>query len=573
MNKTAIYHLSDLPYAFPIDENTLRVRLQTEKNDIKEAYVHYIDRYVTSDNYTKKKMDLWLETELFDYYIADISQKYNRYRYFFELIDDEDNHLFYNERGFYTIAPNTYDSFGFIYPYIAKTDLYDGVDWLKNGVVYQVFPARFARGNEHPNALPWGSVKENVVIEMDFGGDLRGIINHIPYLSDLGITILYMTPIFKSPSNHKYDTEDYFSVDPSFGTDDDLVELVKKCHDVGIRVVLDAVLNHSGDRFFAFLDVLKNQEKSKYSSWYYLEDFPVTQNPHNYYTFANDCVGMPKLNYSCKELRDYFLNFATYWIKKADIDGWRLDIGNEVPHEFWKDFKKEVRKIKKDFIISGEVFNNASPFLRGDEFDSVMNYMFRYSLTNFLASNNFDAAKAMSFIDNNKTLYTDQINSHLWNLIDSHDTQRFLTDCKGNVNLLKLACVMQFTMIGVPFVYYGTEVGMEGKNDPDNRRCMLWENQNLNLFDFYKKMIKIRKENEALISGSMKVLCALDDILIYERIKDGELIRVYINRGKEEYNALIEDNLTNLFTEEKLNASKVIIGGEDFLILKGVKNG
>ena len=537
MNKHAVYHILDVPYAYGKDRDTLVLRIRVAKNDIKECSVLYKCRYEWESEYKRKNMKVVAETELFTYYETEISIDKNRYRYYFELKDNNDDVLIYNERGFENNSYEYKDLAAFQFPYIAEEDLYKEEKWLQEAVVYQIFPDRFFNGNEliNPKGVKeWG--KGKVDKHSMFGGDIRGIIEKVDYLKDLGVNLLYLTPIFKSSTNHKYNTQDYFDIDPQFGTIEDAKELVKKCHDNGIRIVFDAVFNHSGNDFFAFRDILENQEKSKYKDWYFIDSWPVEVEKCNYYTFANGCSSMPKLNTNNREVREYLLSVAKYWIREVDIDGWRLDVCDEVSHDFWRDFRKAVKSVKSDAIIIGEIMHEANSFLKGDQLDSIMNYPFKNATIDYFGKSNISSREYLDILAANRMLYMDSITRQMWNLIGSHDTKRILNECNNEVDRVKLAMVMQFTYIGVPYIYYGDEIGLKGGEDPDNRRCMIWEDkkQNKELLELCKKLISIRKENKSLIDGKFKEVCCDENIIAFIRDNNKEKVFVAFNNSLEE---------------------------------------
>ena len=537
MNKHAVYHILDVPYAYGKDKDTLVLRIRVAKNDIKECSVLYKCRYEWDSEYKRKNMKVVAETELFTYYEAEISIDKNRYRYYFELKDNNDDVFIYNERGFENNSYEYKDLAAFQFPYIAEEDLYKEEKWLQEAVVYQIFPDRFFNGNEliNPKGVKeWG--KGKVDKRSMFGGDIRGIIEKVDYLKDLGVNLLYLTPIFKSSTNHKYNTQDYFDIDPQFGTIEDAKELVKKCHDNGIRIVFDAVFNHSGNDFFAFRDILKNQENSRYKDWYFIDSWPVEVEKCNYYTFANRCSNMPKLNTNNREVREYLLSVAKYWIREVDIDGWRLDVCDEVSHDFWRDFRKAVKSVKSDAIIIGEIMHEANSFLKGDQLDSIMNYPFKNATIDYFGKSNISSREYLDILAANRMLYMDSITRQMWNLIGSHDTKRILNECNNEVDRVKLAMVMQFTYIGVPYIYYGDEIGLKGGEDPDNRRCMIWEDkkQNKELLELCKKLISIRKENKSLIDGKFKEVCCDENIIAFIRDNNKEKVFVAFNNSLEE---------------------------------------
>ncbi|MDD7794437.1 glycoside hydrolase family 13 protein [Clostridium sp. 'White wine YQ'] len=563
MNKHAIYHITDTPYAYGKDLNTLRVVLRTANGDIKECILCYKDRYDWKDEFLTERMQIDRTTELYDFYKADISVERNRYRYFFKLVDKEDNIYYLDERGLRDYKIPKDEATAFQYPYIAEGDLYKEVNWLQESVVYQIFVDRFCNGdkdNDPKNTLKWGSP---VTPKSMFGGDIKGIISKLDYLKDLGVDLIYLTPIFKSSSNHKYDVNDYYNIDPQFGTLEEGKTLVSECHKRGIRIVFDCVFNHSGDDFFAFQDVLKNGEKSKYKDWYFIDSYPVDQKKVNYYSFSNHIKSMPKLNTSNKEVKEYLLKVGEFWIKEVGIDGWRLDVCDEVDHKFWRSFKDRVKECKNDSIIIGEIMHEATSFLKGDQMDGIMNYPFKGALIDFFARRAITVEQFNEILGQNSTIYMEGITRQLWNLIGSHDTQRFLTECEDDIERMKLAIGFQFSYIGVPYIYYGDEIGLTGGEDPESRKCMIWEKdkQNLELFDWYKCLIKIRKDNLSLVYGDYKVLYCKENVLIFERNFNGEKIIVAINNNYKKYyvNLGLDTMAKDLLKDGVVDLSKTLI--------------
>ncbi len=538
MNKHAIYHVPDTPYAYGKDIDTLTVRLKVAKDDVNVCKIFYKDRYDESNPFEYKELEITAETDLFSFYQGDISLFRNRYKYFFELVDYDGNQYIYDERGVRVGNAGNNDITPFQFAYIAKGDLYEESKWLQESVAYQIFVDRFNNGDESINpkgTMKWGNV--NLTFKSRFGGDIQGIINKLDYLKDLGINLIYLTPIFQSNTAHKYNVTDYYAIDSEFGDLEKIKELVKCCHEKGIKLVLDAVFNHSGSDFFAFQDLLKNQEKSEYVDWYFVDSFPVTESRNTYYTFGDNHRNMPKLNTNNEGVREYLLKVSEYWIKEVGIDGWRLDVCDEVDHDFWRAFKKAVKRANKDAVIIGEIMHEASSFLKGDQMDSIMNYPFKLAMVDFFAKKTIGAEQFNSVLALNRSLYMDSISKQMWNLIGSHDTPRFLTECGEDIDKMKLAIEFQFTYIGVPYIYYGDEVGMTGSQDPYSRKCMIWEDemQNHEIYNCYKKMIKFRKENKVLIYGDYKILYCKDSVLVYSRSYEDKKMIIAINNNKHNY--------------------------------------
>lgn len=507
----SILHQPYGSYAFPIDHQTLRIRLRAKKNELKQITLLLGDRYQPIENDLPFIMENIAKDELFDYFQVDLHSDTRRLRYTFFIENKKGDAWWYGDKG---IVKDRQYAGDFQFPYINEADLFDVPEWAKEGIVYQIFPERFKNGNKQndpSNVEAWGGKPK---YHNFFGGDLDGIIEELPYLEELGINVIYLTPVFESPSNHKYDTIDYYKIDPHFGDIETLKKLVKESHQRGIRIILDAVFNHSGAQFFAFQDVIKNGEKSKYKDWFYIDSLPVITSPKpNYETFANDVATMPKLRTSNSEVRKYLLDIAKYWIEEAGIDGWRLDVSNEVDHSFWREFREVVKTANPEALIIGEIWHDSAPWLEGDQYDSVMNYLFRDAVYDFVSKKTIGVSSLDARLAKARMKYRDQANYAMFNLIDSHDTERFLTSVNENENRLRLAALLQMTYVGMPMIYYGTEVGMTGFNDPDCRKTMVWDKkkQNKALLEYYKKLIEIRKANPALTKGKVKTIL-LDEV-------------------------------------------------------------
>jgi cyclomaltodextrinase len=408
--------------------------------------------------------------------------------------------------------------------------------WVKDAVFYQIFPERFANGdttNDPPNIQPWGGVPAS---QNYFGGDLKGIIDHLDYLQRLGVNALYLTPIFESPTNHKYHTTDYLKIDHNFGDETTFKRLLNECHARKMHIIIDGVFNHTGVNFFAFQDVKKNEKNSKYLSWYNVYGFPIASPAKPNYEGWWGLGDLPRLMTNNPEVRKYLFDVTTYWTTMG-LDGWRLDAAKEVSHDFWKDWRKLVKSENPDAYIVGEIWDDASDWLKGDEFDAAMNYRFRGTCVGFFALENQKASQLDSVLHVQRLQYPDEINYALQNLIGSHDTERFLTLSGGDLRKLKLAALFQMTYIGVPMVYYGDEVGMEGGKDPGCRKTMEWDSTKWNedLFHWYQTIIAIRNEHSALRNGSYKTVLVDDTNKVFGFFRENteEGVLVIINNGSD----------------------------------------
>lgn len=427
-------------------------------------------------------------------------------------------------------------------------------DWARGAVFYQIFVDRFYNGdpsNDPPETLPWPTGEEGARSEVPqgsrifYGGDLAGITQKIPYLASLGIDAIYLTPIFRSPTNHKYDTEDYLSVDPAFGSLEALRQLTSEAHRHGIRVILDLVFHHSGDRFFAFEDVVAKGEASAYREWYFVRDFPVKRCPPNYDTFATGVAGMPKLNTAHPAVRRYLVDVAVHWVKAADVDGFRLDVANDVSRLLWRDLVQAARAVRPDLFFIGEAWHRAASWLRGDQWDSVMNYPWRRAVLDFFASGTIPPTVFWERLESLRFTYAPPVSHALVNLIGSHDTPRFLRLAGGEMWRLRLATLFQFAYPGIAQVYYGDEVGMDGGSDPDCRRPMNWtpDRDGLAMLALTRKLGQWRHRYPALRWGDLRLEVADDraDTLAFWRpspasggsgaAPSGACCLVLVNRG------------------------------------------
>jgi len=407
-------------------------------------------------------------------------------------------------------------------------------EWAYDAVWYQIFPERFANGDptiDPPNVEPWGGTP---TYDNFFGGDLQGVIDHLWYLEELGINAIYFNPIFKSKPNHKYHTTDYYKIDPHFGDDEVFRTLLDEAHKRGIRIIIDGVFNHTGPDFWAFEDIIKNEELSEYLHWYNVYDFPVrVEHPPNYEAWWG-LPDLPKLMAMHPDVKEYLFDVTGYWTEFG-LDGWRLDVPNEIPHEFWIEWRPIVRGINPDAYIVGEIWGDASPWVQGDQFDATMNYRFRNAAIDFFIENSISVTEFSDRLYAVLEDYAPQVNLVNQNLVGSHDTERYLTRANNNVDAVKLTAIMNMTHVGAPMIYYGDEIGMEGEDDPDCRRTMIWDENEWNhdLRDHFIKLIQIRHDNPALRRGSFQAKYIHDrhNIYSFERRYEDNIVLVVLNNG------------------------------------------
>ena len=427
-------------------------------------------------------------------------------------------------------------------------------DWVRDAIFYQIFPDRFAKSLSVPKPSgldAWGSVPTNQGYQ---GGDLVGVTERLDYLSDLGVTALYFTPIFQSASNHRYHTHDYFRVDPMLGGDPALRRLVDAAHKRGMKVVLDGVFNHASRGFFQFHDILENGSNSAYLDWFTIRDFPLhaydAEKPPNYGAWWG-LPALPKFNIKTPTVREFLFDAARHWIDFG-IDGWRLDVANEIDDDdFWREFRSRVRDGNPEAYIVGEVWVDSSRWLKGDMWDAVMNYLFTRACIAFFIGEAINEGElkrtclhpvgepgAEAFaarIEALIRLYHPEVTAVMLNLLDSHDMARFLTLAGGDKSALRLATMFQMTYSGAPSIYYGDEIGLPGGHDPFNRAAFPWNGSawDVDLLHDFQKLIALRKSRPALRRGRYTSLLAADGVHVHLRQLEGESVVVALNTSRE----------------------------------------
>jgi glycosidase len=507
IHRAALRHENRLPYACPLGPTHLSLMAMTGQGEVERVTVRYRDRYAPKKLDAERDLRYEGSDGLHDYWRINLEVPTRRVQYHFRL-EGGGERLWWGEHG---IREKLSGLEPFQYAYLTTADLFQQPEWLRGVTIYQIFPDRFYNGDpandpEGPR-LEWEDRPRGG--EEMAGGDLEGIRRKLKYLDGLGVGAFYMTPIFESSSNHKYNTADYTRIDPAFGTNELFRRLVREAHERGMRVLLDAVFNHSGTEFFAFQDVIEKGRESPYVSWFHRTDsFPVDPAIPNYETFATGLGYMPKLNTADPGCAEYFLEIAERWMRETDTDGWRLDVANEVDHAFWRRFQERVKAAKPDAWILGEIWHDAQEWLNGDQFDSVMNYPWRTAVLRFLKGES-DAREFDEALCRIRHRYGPPFTVGLLNLLGSHDTARIRT-LLGSQARAAMAAALLFTAVGVPLVYYGDEIGMEGEDEIDCRRCMIWdeEHQDQELWALYHRLIELRKCLPWLMDGEWETLKA-----------------------------------------------------------------
>lgn len=479
-------------------------------------------------------------------------------------------------------------------------------EWVKDAVFYQIFPDRFAKSDKvlKPHNLePWDELPTSQGYK---GGDLYGVIEHLDHIQDLGATAIYFTPIFQSACNHRYHTHDYYQVDPLLGGNKAFYALRDAMHKRGMKLVLDGVFNHASRGNFYFNDILENGPHSAWLDWFIVHDWPLTaysgERPANYEAWVGNRA-LPKWNTDNPQVREYIMQIAEHWLREG-IDGWRLDVPFCITSPgFWNEFRTRVKAVNPEAYIVGEVWWDSTNYLQGDQFDAVMNYMFTEPVIQFCGQNHLVRDLAITHLSYDpypaidgqhfavqleKALfrYDWQVAQVQLNLLDSHDTARLLSVAGEDKATVRLATILLMTVPGAPSIYYGDEISLPGKHDPDCRRTINWDNRqtwDMETLGYYKQLISLRKAHPALRRGTFKTLQAGETSYAFSRAKEDDKLIVALNVGDKAQKldipvkGLAEDGATFKAVYGKGNvtveggAIKVNVPARDGVILAAAK--
>lgn len=438
-------------------------------------------------------------------------------------------------------------------------------DWVKDAIFYQIFPDRWAKSDrvsKPDNLQPWDAPPTYNGFK---GGDLIGVLEHLDYLTDLGINAIYFNPIFASASNHRYHTHDYYTVDPILGGNAAFTELLRAAHDRGIRVILDGVFNHASRGFFQFNHLLETGQESPYRNWFHVYDWPL--NAYNEGEAPNYAAwwglhALPKFNTDNNDVREFLWNVGTHWLEQG-IDGWRLDVPSEIDDDaFWQEFRRRCKAINPEAYIVGELWDDAQRWLRGDQFDAQMNYPFTRIAFGFFGGHNLnqhdtvntglgyiEACNGQQFaerLDHLHHAYDPQIVQAQMNMLGSHDTPRLYTIANRDLSTVRLMFLCQMTVAGAPNIYYGDEIAMPGNRDPDCRRAFPWDNReawNMGLLEDVRSFIRLRHATPALRRGDFQILHALEQVVVYRRTYEEQTVIVAFNSGHRIHAFTLNDEL------------------------------
>ena len=619
MNKTALFCDGTEGYVYPPEpkeSELVTFRFRTAKDDVdRVGLVTSADTYVMEKECTQGE---------FDYYTFETRLGEEPFRYCFEVQSGTEKY-YYGRCG---ISREILEYYNFV-----VVPGFSTPDWAKGAVMYQIFTDRFYNGdksndvetNEYyyigdysQRVTNWDKYPANMGVREFYGGDLQGVMDKLDYLQDLGVEVVYFNPLFVSPSNHKYDIQDYDYIDPHYGrivddggevlpngvtdnsqatkykkrttglknleaSNESFIKLVEELHRRGMKVILDGVFNHCGS-FNKWMDrerIYEGEEDyepgayvsadSPYRSYFRFfkegpENWPYNGNYDGWW--GHDTL--PKLNYEDSvKLENYILYIGRKWVSPPyNVDGWRLDVAadlgrsNEYNHEFWQKFRRAVKDANPNALILAEHYGDPSDWLKGDEWDTVMNYdAFMEPVTWFLTGMEKHRDEATEELLGNIDNFIGSMAHHMSNMLtpslqvamnelSNHDHSRFLTRTNHMVGrvehlgpeaaneyvnkaVMREAVVMQMTWVGAPTVYYGDEAGVCGFTDPDNRRTYPWGHEDQELIAFHKEAIRIHKEHPALKTGSLKILGGEENILSYARFKGHDRIIVVINNRSE----------------------------------------
>ena len=508
MNKGAVYHRADSEWCYLGDDGLLTIVLRAARGDLQGVQMVYDDRYDAKPKRPWRRLMLEKRHSAggYDYFQMAFQCPYSRIGYFFLLTAASGETAYFYQDGF-----SEQYSWGrqrlFQLPYLHPEDTPRVPQWLKESVAYQVFPDSFAQGRGRMEPAPAErTTPDGRTVSSRLGGTLRGVIENLPYLRELGVNLLYLNPIFTALSYHKYDTIEYYHIDPCLGTDEDFKELVAQCHAMGIRVMLDLVFNHMSREHPFFRDVLEKGEGSPYADWFCIHRFPVKdEQGHHYESFAF-LEEMPKLNTANPKAADYLLSVARYWLREYGVDGYRLDVANEVSHTFWRRFRREMEAVRPDVAIIGEVWHEAPEWIGRDQFHSVMNYPLLYAVWGFFGQDSLQAQDFTEIIGRLALLYRRDNVAAMMNFLDNHDTCRFYSICGHQRPRLRLAAAFLLSYVGMPLLFYGDEAALDGGNELESRQAMKWQlgAEDRELADWFRLLIHTRRAHPALLRGDFR---------------------------------------------------------------------
>lgn len=529
MNEYAIFHRPESNFAYATAPDALAIILRVAQNDsFDKIEILFNNKYDFTKNRASLEMHRCASDGIFSYYRADISLPDARFAYIFKLTQNGKIY-FYSEEGLSESYEFEYAYYTFFqFPFINAADVMNVVDWAADAVFYQIFVDRFARGDFEKDDGYINTAWNGKIDRYSFtGGDLDGINSKLGYLKELGFNAVYLTPVFLSETNHKYNVKDYLTVDPQFGDREKLLSLLSSAHASGIKIIIDCVFNHCDCKHEYFADAEKKGRASAYYDWFMIDgDFP-SAGKRNFACFAY-CRYMPKWNTNNPEVRRYLIDIALEYLKMG-FDGLRLDVADEVSHEMWRQLRREVKEKYPQTLIIGEIWHNNEQWLKGDQLDGVMNYKLQKIMVDYFGKTPIRAEQAANRMNALLMSNSAQANAMALNFLDSHDTPRFFNFAGGNRDKLLCALCAIYMFPGIPCVLYGTEIPLEGEGDPDCRKTFDWtfKNQKSDYKQNFKTIVGLKKH--PALSGAEAEIAAENGILKITRRSAGEKITAYFN--------------------------------------------
>lgn len=471
--------------AYPLSPNEICLRLRLSEKA--EVTLWSRNKNQPADVWKSQKMEYmgWDGTTFFYETVVHTREKTRYLIYAFQLDASEKLWLCANgladerpERGFYE------------YIYTQTSLLPSAPPWAQNALIYQIFPDRFARAGEDADGLtPWDAAPE---VGSFFGGNLKGILSKVDYLQKLGVEAVYLNPVFLSVSNHRYDTTDYRRVDPLLGTEEDLIRLSDELHRHGIRLLLDGVFDHCGEAYPPFQDVVEKGEASPWAEWFMVDRFPVSFQPPSY-----EAIGyyraMPKFRLSNPEVQEELIQAARYWTRVLKLDGWRLDVADELEPSFLRRLGEELREENPEVFLLGEAWQENPDLVGPGQAHGLVDYPFQRAITDFFALNRIDPKTFAQRVWRSLLAYPRHARQTNLRMLDCHDVPRFWTLCGKKKKRLECALCLLALFPGNALIYYGDEAGLEGGPDPDCRRAMPWGKENIEVMECYRRFVEWKK--------------------------------------------------------------------------------
>jgi len=583
LDREMIFHHAHYPWLFIDETLSCRILLALPKGQILRVALMYGDPFNflpgTDKQPDLKQAEMMLERsgEKQDFYVCSVKPFTHKLRYHFQL-ETAEGIYWYAENGV-LYQKDEMLLHPFFVPYLFQKAQYCPPQWTGKTVWYQIFPDRFADSKRRN--VPSAFVPDRTNF---FRGDLLGITQKIPYLREIGVTGVYLTPVFQSTSNHRYDTQDYLRVDPALGTEEDLVSLCNELHSYGMKCMLDGVYNHAGWACPKWQDVLTRGEQSIYRDWFYIYDIQRTQTlslveltsdvmkrdpPYEAFAFA---ANMPKWNTENPAVQDYLIGSAETWTKRMNLDGWRLDVPDEVSIDFLRAFRRRIKAIHPQIYITGEIWGSPDRWLQGDVFDGVMNYPLYFILRDFALLGVEDANRFVSRM--NRYLWTTppQVRQNMLHFIANHDLPRPLTLANGEINAVLGALLLLCMQEGEICLYYGDETLMAGGADPDNRRPMIWQDnvEALKMCHDVQSLLRLRKETHDIRGGAQSWQAITSTVVMGNWQKDGHTLTAYVHNGDFVTSVFLNNKAVIRYGNATLEGGKLVLPPHGIALVEAV---